>query len=67
MGGAEQGAPYFSRDKGLTCLYFPPLLGEVDNRGCSLSMSSTLHTGQESRNRFWSGQETLTGEGTFLI
>ena len=31
MGGIEEGVLYFSRDEGLTCLYFPLHLGEVDN------------------------------------
>lgn len=32
VGGIGEGVPYFSRDEGLTCLYFPLHLGEVDNR-----------------------------------
>lgn len=31
MGGTEEGAPYFSRDEELTCLYFLLQLGEVNN------------------------------------
>lgn len=72
MGGTEERAPYFSRDEGLTCLYFPLHLGEVDNMR-ALSSVRVQHSPptptsvQESRNRFWSGQETLTGQGTSLI
>lgn len=72
VGGTGERAPYFSRDEGLTCLYFPLHLGEVDNMR-ALSSVRVQHSPrtptsvQESRNRFWSGQETLTGQGTSLI
>lgn len=36
MGGAEEGAPYFSGNERLTCLYFPLCLREAEKGGSVL-------------------------------
>lgn len=55
MGGTEEGAPYFSRDEGLTCLYFPLHLGEVD----SIRALSSVHVQRPSSPSpfFWPGNQ----------
>lgn len=42
MGGAEEGAPYFSGNERLTCLYFPLCLREAEKGGCPLFICSAL-------------------------
>lgn len=42
VGGAEEGAPYFSGNERLTCLYFPLCLREAEKGGCPLFICSAL-------------------------
>lgn len=51
VGGMEEGAPYFSSDEELTCLYFPPHLMEGDN----MRALSSVHV--QHIPHFWPGNQ----------
>lgn len=66
--GLRERVPYFSRDEGLTCLYFPLHLGggrqqEGSVLGPCAVFPHLPYSSQEVRNRFWSERETLMGQG----
>lgn len=42
VGGAEEGAPYFSGNERLTCLYFSLCLGEAEKKDCLLFICSVF-------------------------